>query len=216
MKKIFTIVGSLIILIAILIVGYFIGNKIGQTTGAQQYTKKLFTENEISISTSGMLEQINTFRNANGKPAFVESIGVCQIAQKRAEINFKKSANMWDSASGSYKKEADTGLGITLDDAKKMCPECIFMNDKKLEDNYIGELSYVVLHPDVCSVVDSKANLACKGDESYGVTEHFPERILKQWMETDSSKETLLMENYGLGCVRSYGGSVILTIAVDK
>jgi len=216
MKKIFAIIGSLIILIIILFVGYFIGNKVGQTTGAQQYTKKLFSENEISISTSGMFEQINIFRMANGKPAFFESIGICQIAQKRAEINLKKNTNMWDSASGSYKKEIDTGFEITLDDAKKMCPECIFMNDKKLEDNYYGELSFIVLHPDVCSVVDSKVNLPCKGDESYGVTEHFPERILKQWTETDSLKGILLLDNYDIGCVRSYGGSVIFSVAVKK
>jgi len=216
MKKILAIIGSLIILIVVLIVGYFIGNKIGQTSGAQQYTKKLFSENEISVSTSGMLEQINTFRQANGKPAFIESIGICQLAQKRAEINFKEKAGLWDSASSSYKKEQDNGLGIALDDAKKLCPECTFMNDKKMEENYYGELNYVVLRPDVCSVVNSKANLSCKGDESFGVTEHFPERILKQWVESDSSKGTLLMENYGLGCVRSYGGSVIFAIAVNK
>jgi len=216
MKKILAIVGSLIILIIVLFVGYLIGNNVGQITGAQQYTKKLFSEDEISISTSTMLEQINTFRQANGKPAFIESIGVCQLAQKRAEINFKKNISRWDSTSGSYKEEENNGLGITLDDAKKMCPECIFMDDKKLEDNYIGELSYIVLRPDLCSEANSKSALSCKGDESYGVTEHFPERILKQWMEKDSSKETLLMENYGLGCVRSYGGSVIFTIAVNK
>ncbi len=216
MKKLFQVMASLIILIIVLLMGCLIGNKTGQIVGAQQYIGKLFSKNELSISTDGMLEQINTLRKANGKSVLTESVGVCRIAQKRAEINFKNSVDMWDSGSGSYKEEVDTGLGITLDDAKKMCPECIFMNDKKLEENYIGELNYVILRPDVCSAVNSRADLACKGDESYGVTEHFPERVLKGWMETDSLRETLLTDNYGLGCVRSYGGSVVFIIAVNK
>lgn len=215
MKKIFAIVGSLVILIIILIIGYFIGNKIGQTTGAQQYTKKLFFDNEISISTPGILEQINTFREVNGKSALVESIGICQIAQKRAEINFKKSANLWDSISSSYKNTEDNDIGIDLDEAKKMCPECTFMKDKKLLDNYYGELNYVVLRPDICSETNKKSALLCKGDESFGVTEHFPERILKQWTETDSLKSMLLLDG-NIGCVRSYGGSVIFAIGVNK
>ena len=216
MKKILAIVGSFIILIIILFVGYFIGNKIGQTTGAQQYTKKLFAENEMSVSTSGMLEQINIFRKSNGKSPLEESIGICQIAQKRAEINFKEKTNSWDSASGSYKNTDISDAGISLDEAKKMCPECVFMKDKGLFDNYFGELSFIVLRPDLCIEANSKSALSCKGDESYGVTEHFPERILKQWIETESLKSILLLDNYNIGCVRSYGGSVIFSIAVKK
>ncbi len=216
MKKILAIIGSLIILIVFLFVGYLIGNRVGQSTGAQQYTKKLFFENEISISTSGMLEQINSFRKTNGKPALEESIGICNIAQKRAEINFKKMTGKWDANTGSYKDPNDNEIGIDFDEAKTLCPECKFMNDKKLEDNYYGELSFIVLRPDLCIEANSKSALPCKGDESYGVTEHFPERILKQWTESDSFKKMLLLDNYNIGCVRSYGGSVIFTVGVKR
>lgn len=216
MKKILAIIGSLIILIVIFFVGYFSGNKLGQITGAQQYTKKLFSVNEISISTSGMLEQINNFRKANNKPVLEESIGICNIAQKRAEIYFKKKAGDWDSANSSYKNTDVNDVGISLDEAKKMCPECNFLKDKELFDNYYGELSFIVLHPDMCVTVNQRTNLPCKGDESYSVTEHFPERILKQWFENDSFKKMLLLDNYNIGCVRSYGGSIIFATAVKN
>jgi len=216
MKKILAVVGSLVILIIFLFIGYILGNRIGQTTGAQQYTKKLFAKNEISLPTSGMLEQINAFRKANGKSLLEESIGICQIAQKRAGINFKEKINSWDSVSGSYKNTDSNDIGIILDDAKKLCPECIFMKDKKLEDNYYGELSFITLRPDLCIEANKKSVLPCKGDESFGVTEHFPERILKQWTETDSFKKMLLLDNYNIGCVRSYGGSVIFATAVKE
>lgn len=216
MKKILAIIGSLIILIIFLFVGYVLGSRLGQTTGAQQYTKKLFSTNEISISTSGMLEQINSFRETNGKSALVESVGICNIAQKRAEINFKNMTGSWDSDSGSYKNTEGNTIGINLNEAKELCPECYFMNNKDFEDNYYGELSYIVLRPDLCSEANAKGTLSCKGDEGYGVTEHFPERILKQWVESGSLKDTLLLDNYNLGCVRSYGGSVIFAIGAKK
>lgn len=216
MKKILAVIGSLIILVVIFSVGYFSGNKLGQTTGAQQYTQKLFSVNEISISTSGMLDQINIFRKANGKNILEESIGICNIAQKRAEIYFKKKIGDWDSANGNYKNTDTNDVGISLDEAKKMCPECVFIKDKELFDNYYGELSFIVLHPDMCITVNQKINLPCKGDESFSLTEHFPERILKQWTEDESFKKMLLLDNYNIGCVRSFGGSIIFATAVKN
>jgi hypothetical protein len=215
MKKVLAIIGSLVILIIFLFMGYMTGNHVGLSTGAQQYTKKLFSENEISISTSDILEQINNFRKSNNKPGLEESIGVCRIAQKRAEINFKNMAERWDSNAGSYKKSDNNDIGIDLAEAKVLCPECKFTNDKNLEDNYYGELSFIVLRPDLCIEANSKS-LPCKGDESYSVTEHFPERVLKQWTENDSFKKMLLLDGYNIGCVRSYGGSVIFAIGFKK
>lgn len=217
MEKLKIILISLVLLTIALFIGYSIGNKIGQTTGAQQYTKKLFALNELSISTGTMLDTINKFRGNNGKKALEESIGFCNLVLKRAEINLDKQTKNWDQNIKEYKIDNSTNdSGISIDEAKSICPECLFNDKKDLGNNYYGELDYLILRPDICSEVNQKSNLPCKGDEGFGVTEHYQERILKQWMETDTFKPVLLSDNYNLGCVQSFGGSVVFAIGVKQ
>jgi hypothetical protein len=188
----------------------------GQIRGAQQFTKKMLSKNELSISTNSILSQINNFRSANNKGLLTESVGICNLAAKEAETIFGQALESWDQTKMEYKEKDFTKDIINLNEAKKLCPECLFKNNNNFYDNYYGRLNYFILRPDVCSEASEKSNLPCKGDEEYGLTEHYQERILKLWTENQSFKDILLLDNYNLACVRSFGGSVVFSIGVKK
>lgn len=217
MKKLIIILTAITLMSISLFIGYCLGNKVGQTTGAQQYTKKLFASNELSISTGSMLDTINKFRESNGKKPLQESNGICRLAYKRAELEFNKQTKKWDQTIQEYNiDKTENKSDISIDQARNICPECVFKDKSGLEDNYYGELDYIVLRPDVCMEINQKSKLPCKGDEGFGLTEHYQERILKQWIETETLKPILLLDNYNTGCVQSFGGSVVFSIGVKK
>lgn len=209
MKKLLKIIGALILLGVIFIVGYFVGNRVGRMYGAQQYTKKLWSSDEMQISTNQILEKINTYRKEKNLTPFKETVGLCRLARYRAKETAKSLGGKWSVETQKYEgAESPQELHKTElnpEKAKELCPECILET--------LGENAYISARPEPCLNLEGKK--MCIGGEKFGVVENYTDRVVNGWVESSVHNELLLLP-IEFGCVGSYGGVVMLEVSQVK
>lgn len=193
-----------LVLLVGLIAGYSIGLHIGKISGAQQYVKKLWDKNELSITSSKVSEKIDLYRRKNGLTPFKETSGLCQYAEFRAREIAEKRLGNWNDKEQRYDSMNDPNdmhiSELSYEQAQDLCPECDFQ--AQLENIYISA------RPEVCS----NPSVDCGNNDEFGVVENHTERVVNGWVNSKSHNDILLspIEN---GCVRSAGGVVVLEIA---
>lgn len=205
MKKIFIILGGLIGLFILFAVGYFIGNRMGTTYGAQQYTWKMWRNNDMQISANKILDKINELRAQNNLKPYVIFDSLCKVANIRAKDTYDKATGSWNQQKQEYDKSqqnAPESTDPTYQMISKTCPEC----DLKT----YTDIKYIVLRPDTCWNFAGKK--VCEGEENFGVVEKYPDRVVNSWNEEVSLK-SVLSANVKSGCVGVYGGAVVLSVA---
>lgn len=210
MSKLSKIFELLVFAGVIFIAGYFVGHRIGRMYGAQQYTKKLWSNDEMQISPGKILEKINAYRKEKNLPPFRETIGLCKLARYRAGEAARNVGTRWNVASQRYEgiKDIEQELHrseLSPKQAKELCPECVFET--------LGENAYISVRPEPCfNLVGKKV---CLGSEEFGVVENYTDRVVNGWINSPSHNE-LLLSPIQFGCVGSYGGIVMLEVAQVK
>jgi hypothetical protein len=205
MKKAFIIIFSLVGLFVVLGAGYLIGNRVGQQTGAQQYTKKMWANNESQISTYSIFQKVNAYRERNDLEPLMLSDGLCKIANNEAQRFFDKSNSNYDPGQQQYNSDqqnAPESFEAFAQRAASICPEC--------DLEVYNQASYVSLRPESCWNVAGKQ--VCEGDEEFGMMEKYTDRIVKLWSE-DSGLKEVVYSPAQYGCVGAYGGAVILSVS---
>lgn len=193
-----------LVLIIGLIIGYFIGSHIGRIFGAQQYVKKLWSNNELDIAPSKISEKIDLYRRKNNLIPFKETSGLCQYAEFRANEVAQRYLTNWNTNEQKYNSMNNPNemhiSELSDEQALNLCPECNFQT--QLENIYISA------RPEVCS----SPSVDCGNNDEFGVVENHTERVFNGWVNSKSHNDVLLspIEN---GCVRSAGGVVVLEIA---
>lgn len=205
MKKALIIIFSLIGLFVVLGVGYSLGGKVGRQTGAQQYTKKMWANNESQLSTYAIFQKVNAYREKNNlKPLILED-GLCKVANNEAQRYFDKANTNYDPAQQQYNGDQQNAPESFEAFAQRMagiCPNCN-------ADTY-NQASYVSLRPESCWNIEGKK--VCEGDESFGMMEKYLDRIVRLWSEDSGLKEVVLSPAE-YGCVGGYGGAIILSVS---
>jgi len=205
MKRIFLVLGGLIGLFIVLIIGYFIGNRMGTTYGAQQYTWKMWKNNDTQISPNKVLEKINNLRAQKNLQPYVISSNLCKVADNRAKDTYDKAIGNWNQQKQEYDKSqqnAPESTDATYTMISKTCPEC--------DIKTYGDIQYVVLRPDSCWNFAGKK--VCEGSENFGVVERYTDRVVDGW-NNDASLKQLLYANVKNACIGAYGGTIILSVA---
>lgn len=205
MKKIFVVLGGLIGLFVVLIVGYLIGNRMGTTYGAQQYTWKMWQNNDMQISPNKVFGKINDLRAQNNLKPYVISDSLCRVADVRAKDTYDKRTSAWNQQKQEYNKSqqnAPESTDAMYSMISKTCPECDLKS--------YGDIQYIALRPDTCWNFAGKK--ICEGTESFGVVEKYTDRVVNSWNDEPSLKP-LLFANVNNGCIGAYGGAVVLSIA---
>ena len=194
-------------MIFILGTGYFLGHKIGKQYGAQQYVKLLWNNGELSISPSLVMEKINEYRIKNDLDPFQETVGLCAYAQFRTEEVMQKYTKSWNQKTQNYDAMTDPNemhiSDLNLEQAQKICVGCDFNSQR--------ENVYSSVRPENCFSVNKESNIACNGNESFGMVENHSHRVVNGWILSPGHNETLL-SNVKNGCVASFGGVVILEV----
>ncbi len=205
MKKALIVIFSLIGLFVVLGVGYSLGGKVGRQTGAQQYTKKMWANNETQLSTYAIFQKVNAYREKNNlKPLMLED-GLCRVANNEAQLFFDKSNLNYDPAQQQYKSDqqnAPESFEVFAQRISGICPNC--------DVNTYNQTSYVSLRPESCWNVAGRQ--VCDGDEGFGMMEKYVDRIVKLWSEDSSLKEALVSP-VKYGCVGAYGGAVVFSVS---
>lgn len=208
MKKILFVFFGLIGLVIILFVGYMIGSNIGQTTGAQQYTKKMWMNDESQISTYNIFQKINDLRVKGNLQPFAMDNNLCKVAYTRAKSIFDKATGTWFQEKQQYNQDQQNvpeSKDVIVQMIRTTCPTC--------DITTYNEANYTSLRPETCWNYAGKQ--VCEGDESYGILEKYVERIVKLWSE-DSNLKQVIYSPIKYGCVEAYGGSVQLSISQIK
>ena len=202
-KKLFFFV---IILIFTLGIGYYIGHKIGRTYGAQQYTKLVWSNNDTQISPSVVFNKMNLYREKGRLEPFQKDLGLCALAELRAEESWRKVGLQWDPSTQSY---IDISLPKDLHETElnpetsnKLCPNCVAES--------VLENAYISVRPETC--LNALGKEICKGGEGFGIVENYTDRVVNGWIESPPHKATLLSSR-SHACVGSYGGTVMLEAA---
>jgi len=111
----------------------------------------------------------------------------------------------WSKEDGSYRAMTDPdemhSSELSLEESQKICLGCDFNSQR--------ENIYTSARPEPCSNVNNNSIITCKGDELFGMVENYTDRVVKGWIFSPSHNETLLSK-VKYGCVRSFGGVVIL------
>lgn len=208
MKKIFLIIGGVVLLFIIFFAGYSVGGKIGRMYGAQQYTKKAWANNEMQISANAVLNKVNEIRAKNNMQPLLITNNLCKVADIRAKYVFDKASGNWSQDKQEYKPEqanAPESTESMNNTIKSTCPEC------KL-DTY-NDIGYVSLRPESCW--NTSGIKLCEGQEEFGVLEKYTDRVINGW-EKDPALKQILLAPVKNGCIGVYGGSVVLSIAQLK
>lgn len=206
MRKLLKFIAILALFGGFFIVGYFVGNKVGRMYGAQQYTKKLWTTDEMQISANQILAKINEYRRKKNLAPFQETVGLCRLARYRAKETAKSLGGKWTIETQKY-EEAELPqelhkTELTPEKAKELCPECILET--------LGESAYISVRPEPCLNLVGKN--VCVGGEEFGVIENYTDRVVNGWIDSPEHNELLISLN-DLGCVGAYGGTIILEVA---
>lgn len=205
MKKALIVILSLIGLFVVLGVGYSLGGKVGRQTGAQQYTKKMWANNESQLSTYSIFQKVNAYRQQNNLEPLVMEDSLCKVANNEAQIFYEKSNSSYDVEQQGYNSDqqnAPDSFEAMSQRILKSCPGCDM-------DAY-NQASYVSLRPESCWNIAGKQ--VCEGDEEFGMMENYIDRIVKLWSE-DSGLKEVVMSPAQYGCVGAYGGSVVLSVS---
>jgi len=205
MKKALIVIFSLIGLFIVLGVGYSLGGKVGRQTGAQQYTKRMWANNESQLSTYAIFQKVNAYREQNNLEPLQLADGLCKIANNEAQRFFDKSNSNYDPSQQQYngdQQNAPESFEAFAQRASSICPECDL-------DMY-NQASYVSLRPESCWNVAGKQ--VCDGDEEFGMMEKYTDRIVRLWSE-DSGLKEVVMTPAQYGCVGAYGGAVVFAVS---
>ncbi len=201
MKKLVKSLFLFFVLLIIFFTGFYIGNKLGLTTGAQLYTKKLWKNNYSQISANYITNLINKERLKRGIKELTYNKEVCKTADKIAELVYKTAYERYYS---KRIKNPNTASKITDKEIKK-----IF--DKYCKNTCPGNkyalLQYVSLRPETCSNLEKIK--VCNGDEEFGLLENYPERVVQKFKSLNTENNNIYL-NSKYSCVGTYGGTVVL------
>ena len=205
MKKALIVILSLIGLFVVLGVGYSLGGKVGRETGAQQYTKKMWANNEFQLSTYSIFQKVNAYRQQNNLEPFVMEDSLCKVANNEAQIYYEKSNSSYDLEQQAYNSDqqnAPDSYEAISQRILNSCPGC--------DMDVYNQANYVSLRPESCWNIAGKQ--VCEGDEEFGMMENYIDRIVKLWSEDAGLKEVVTSPAQ-YGCVGAYGGSVVLSVS---
>lgn len=185
--------------------GYFLGGRVGVQNGAQQYTKKMWANNDMQLSSYAIFQGVNEFRQQNNLEPLVMEDGLCRLANNQAQYNFELQTSDWDQEQQQYKNDQQNSPESPEQFGQKIlnfCPNCDL-------DSYDYAI-YVSLRPESCW--NYAGVKFCDGDEEFGMLEKYTDRVVKMWSEDAAMKQALL-NPVDYGCVGAYGGSVVLSVS---
>jgi len=205
MKKTLKVIFSLIGLFVLFGAGYLLGVKVGLQDGAQQYTKKMWANNESQISTYAVFQKINAYREQNNLQPLILEDGLCRVANNEAQIYYKESELNYDVEQQKYNSDQQNAPESFEEMSQRVlnsCPNC--------DIDVYNQVSYVSLRPEPCWNIAGKQ--VCEGDEDFGMMERYVDRIVTLWSEDSGFKEAV-MSPARYGCVGAYGGAVVLSVS---
>lgn len=201
----------------IFVAGFLLGQKLGITSGAEGYVKKLWEKNEIQISESGLFNEVNLYRQNNQLNPLVGNEELCSLAQFTAntlsktyanEESLNEFANIFEGDKNEeernqLKKEWDVKWGFisTKEKVKELCPKCIFQS-VAVNHSRLNELER-------CFYLGKSK---CDPKEKFFLKENLTNRILSDWSNVSEDKEVLLTKVKN-GCIKTLGNISILVVA---
>lgn len=207
-------VGSWLLIFA---VGFLLGEKLGITSGAGGYIKKLWEKNEIQISESGLFDKVNRYRQNNQLNSLDGNEELCSLAQFTAntlsktyadEESLNEFANIFEGDKNEeernqLKKEWEVKWGFipTEEKVKELCPKCVFQS-VAISHFRLNELER-------CFYIGKSK---CDPKEKFFLKENLTNRILNDWSNVLEDKEVLLAK-VKKGCVKTLGNISILVVA---